>query len=72
MIEGDRARERDESEDKGKREERQAEDNREKKSEIEMMREIVGGIRRMLSPLQVSIEDMAAAVVSTANSLALR
>ena len=37
-----------------------------------MMRETVGGRRRMLSLLQAAIEDVAAAVVAIATRLVLR
>ena len=43
-----------------------------RKSKMEMMRETVGGERRMLLLLQAKIEDAAAAAVAIAKSLDLR
>ena len=43
-----------------------------RKSESEMMRETVGGRKRILSLLRAAIEDVAATVVAIATGLALR
>ena len=72
VVEGDRARERDEAEDNGNRYKRQAAANREKKNKTEIIRETVLGRRRMLLLLQALREDAAAAVVTIATRLAIR